>query len=173
MSRLIPRAAISGTATGVLFMAFFRYCLGWYWHRGGYKVGEILGYQPSLCVLAWFYVQGGIHLLRASRNAPAVTSKSDMQYRKRIGLGFGITFTAEAVLIAAAGAILGAANHFEYFFPVMALIVGIHFFPLAHLFQVSGYYITGTLLCMLSLITFLLVPHFYWCQRTSPSLLMK
>ncbi|MFD2209625.1 hypothetical protein ACFSMW_07870 [Virgibacillus halophilus] len=172
MSRLIPRAAISGTATGVLFMAFF----GTAW--AGIGIGGLQGWGnpwlPAIAVcIGLVLCSGGIHLLRASRNAPAVTSKSDMQYRKRIGLGFGITFTAEAVLIAAAGAILGAANHFEYFFPVMALIVGIHFFPLAHLFQVSGYYITGTLLCMLSLITFLLVPHFYWCQRTSPSLLMK
>ncbi|WP_442852796.1 hypothetical protein [Bacillus sp. UNC438CL73TsuS30] len=40
----------------------------------------------------------------------------------------------------------------------MALIVGAHFFPLAHLFQVKIHYISGTLLCLLSAITLLTLP---------------
>jgi hypothetical protein len=40
----------------------------------------------------------------------------------------------------------------------MALIVGVHFFPLAALFQVKTHYLVGALLCLLAIITLLVVP---------------
>jgi hypothetical protein len=36
--------------------------------------------------------------------------------------------------------------------PAIALIVGLHFLPLARLFRVTFYYITGVLLCVLALV---------------------
>jgi hypothetical protein len=40
----------------------------------------------------------------------------------------------------------------------MAIIVGIHFFPLAPLFQVRSHYLTGALLCLVAIVTLLVVP---------------
>jgi hypothetical protein len=77
---------------------------------------------------------------------------------KRKNMWFGIIFGLEGVLIAAASAICGSTNHLDLFVPVMALIVGAHFFPLAHLFQVKIYYFSGSLLCLLSAITLLTLP---------------
>ena len=41
---------------------------------------------------------------------------------------------------------------------VIAIIVGIHFLPLAYLFQVRIYYFTGALLCLLPIFTWLFIP---------------
>jgi hypothetical protein len=40
----------------------------------------------------------------------------------------------------------------------MALIVGIHFFPLAWLFRFGAHYVTGALLCLVGLAALLVVP---------------
>ncbi|HEV7236370.1 MAG TPA: hypothetical protein VGN15_09330, partial [Ktedonobacteraceae bacterium] len=40
----------------------------------------------------------------------------------------------------------------------MAIIVGLHFLPLAALFEVKMYYLVGVLLCLLAIITLVVVP---------------
>ena len=64
---------------------------------------------------------------------------------RRAGVWFGIIFTLEGVFIAIAAIVL--ANHsLALWIPVAAaLIVGLHFLPLAHLFRVPLYYATGIL----------------------------
>jgi hypothetical protein len=41
---------------------------------------------------------------------------------------------------------------------VIALIVGVHFFPLAELFEARAFHLTGAVLCALALVAFLLAP---------------
>ncbi|MCY8234777.1 DUF7010 family protein [Priestia endophytica] len=71
---------------------------------------------------------------------------------------FGIIFSLEGLLIAFAAVICVSTDHLHLFVPIMALIVGAHFFPLAYLFQVRIYYITGALLCLLATIVMLTFP---------------
>jgi hypothetical protein len=40
----------------------------------------------------------------------------------------------------------------------VALVVGLHFFPLARLFRMPLYYFTGTALCVVSIATMILAP---------------
>ncbi|NER45018.1 hypothetical protein G3M54_36010 [Bacillus megaterium NBRC 15308 = ATCC 14581] len=61
-------------------------------------------------------------------------------------------------MIAMASYICASTNHLDLFVPIMALIVGAHFFPLASLFQVPIYYITGILLCLLATLVMLTFP---------------
>lgn len=69
-----------------------------------------------------------------------------------------IVFATQFGLIVMAAIVTNVIGRFDWFFPIMAIIVGLHFFPLANLFQVSAYYVTGTSLCLLAIVTMVLVP---------------
>jgi hypothetical protein len=67
---------------------------------------------------------------------------------KRAGMWFGIIFGLEGLLIALCSIML-AHEHLELWIPLaIALIVGLHFIPLARVFDVPLYYGTGAL-CVL------------------------
>ncbi|HET7579985.1 MAG TPA: hypothetical protein VFK33_11960 [Bacillales bacterium] len=156
---MISKGIVRGTASGVLFMAFF----GTAW--AGIGIGGLQGWgTPWLLILAVcigiVLFIGGIILFRSSSDLSNEIDETaaGRSRRKRISLGFNLTSGVEFALIAIAGAIFGSAGHFEYFFPVMALIVGVHFFPLAYLFQVKIHYVAGILLCLLALTTLFFVP---------------
>jgi len=156
-SKTIPGAAVRGTASGVFFMAFF----GTLWAYTG-----IMGLQgwgvPLLLVtavaigIALFI--GGISLIRASRELTNQVSKTDLRRGKRTRFWFNIIFAAEGLAIAITIAVSNATGHSELIPVVIAIIVGVHFLPLALLFQVRLYYFTGALLCLLAIITLLFVP---------------
>ncbi|GIN72529.1 hypothetical protein J14TS2_30040 [Bacillus sp. J14TS2] len=153
----VSKAALRGMASGVLLMTFF----GTMW--AGIGIGGLQGWgNPWLPIFAIvicivLFVCGYI-LSRSSQKLPSYSSKSGKQRSKRTGMWFNIIFGLEFILIVFAAVICGSINHFEYFFPVMAIIVGVHFLPLAYLFKVSAYYITGALLCFLAIVTMLFVP---------------
>jgi hypothetical protein len=69
-----------------------------------------------------------------------------------------IIFATEGVLIGVASGICNALNRVDLFFPIMACIVGVHFFSLEALFEVKPYYLVGALLCVLAGLTLLVVP---------------
>ncbi|WP_163103225.1 hypothetical protein [Peribacillus alkalitolerans] len=156
-SRTIPGAAVRGTASGVFFMAFF----GTLWAYTG-----IMGLQgwgvPWLLVatviigIALFI--GGVSLIRASRELTNQVSKTDLRRGKRTRFWFNIIFAAEGLAIAITITVCNATRHTELIPVLIAIIVGVHFIPLAPLFQVRLYYFTGALLCLLAIITLMFVP---------------
>ena len=156
-SRTIPRAAVRGTASGVIFMALF----GTLWAYTG-----IMGLQgwgvPWLLVAAVIIgialFMGGVSLIHASRVLTNQDSKTDLRGGKRTRFWFNIIFAAEGLAIAITIAICNATHHLELIPLIIAFIVGVHFFPLASLFQVRLYYFTGILLCFLPIITLMFVP---------------
>lgn len=80
---------------------------------------------------------------------------------KRIGFLFNMVFIAEGLLIGISIAICNLINQTDLIPGVIAIIVGIHFLPLAALFQIKVYYATGVLFCLLAFITWLV------CQTPS------
>jgi len=156
-SRTIPGAAIRGTASGMFFMAFF----GTLWAYTG-----ILGLQgwgaPLLLVtavsigIALFI--GGVSLIRATRELTNQVSKTALRNGKRTRFWFNIIFATEGLAIAITVAVSNATRHPELIPVIIAIIVGVHFLPLATLFQVRLYYFTGILLCLLAINTWLFVP---------------
>lgn len=156
-SSVIPASAVRGVASGILFMAFF----GTLWASIG--VGGLQGWgEPWLSIVVLLVglalLAGGIALLVASRHLPPQTAADDSQREKRTGIWFGSIFATEGLLIGVASVICNAINRFDLFFPSMAIIVGLHFLPLAALFEVKAYYLVGVLLCLLAAITLLAVP---------------
>ncbi|RNB83946.1 hypothetical protein EDM59_15655 [Brevibacillus nitrificans] len=154
---MIPRVAVRSAAFGVLFMAFF----GTLW--AGIGIGGLQGWGFLwLLILSLLFgftlFIGGIMLIKASRKLSNEMTEADSRRFMRTGTWFGIIFGLEGVMIGIASAICSATNHFDFFFPVMAIIVGAHFFPLAHLFRIRFHYIAGSLLCLLGAATLLLMP---------------
>ena len=153
----IPRAAVRGTASGVIFMAFF----GTLW--AGIGIRGMQGWEfPVLIALSLLIgvvlFISAIALIKNSRQLTNEVIKKDGARWRKKNRWFGIIFSLEGLFIAIAAFICVSTNHLNLFVPVMALIVGAHFFPLASLFQVPIYYITGTLLCLLATIVMLTFP---------------
>jgi hypothetical protein len=64
---------------------------------------------------------------------------------KRTGKLFGIIFGLEGGLIGLASALLGHGGLGDWIAVEVALIVGVHFLPLAYVFEMPAYYWTGGL----------------------------
>ena len=52
----------------------------------------------------------------------------------------------------------GVTHHNDLQYSLIALIVGLHFFPLAPVFKNLFHYITATLLCLIPIVTLLILP---------------
>ncbi|MFD1412843.1 hypothetical protein [Oceanobacillus jeddahense] len=155
--RTISKDEVRGPAVGVLFMAFFGTMWAYVGIMGLHGWGNPWVLIASLAVGVALFI-GGCLLIFASRElsnqAPYVNGKE----RKNIGFRFNVIFVAEGLAILIAIAVCNVTGHAEFIPLVIALIVGIHFIPLAYLFQVRIYYFTGMLLCILPVITWLFFP---------------
>ena len=156
-TQAIPGAAVRGVASGVFFMAFFSTL----W--AGIGIGGLQGWGEVwllvvVILIGVMLLIGGVSLLIAARRMPDQVAGEDARQGRRIGIWFGVVFTTEGLLIGVASVICNAINRFDLFFPIMAIIVGVHFFPLAPLFEVKAYYLVGALLCLLAIIALLLLP---------------
>ncbi len=90
----------------------------------------------SLALLA-----AGIGLLRDARHAPPPDA-AGAAARRRTARDFLLIFVAEIVAMNIAAQLL-AGSHMAYLMPVIAIIVGIHFYPLAGLLRSPHYRITA------------------------------
>lgn len=151
---VVTKADVRGTASGVMFMAFF----GTVWADigiGGLRVSVAIWLMILAILIGAALFFSGIMMIRQSRH---LTNTNKFRNAKNVEKWFNIVFAVEFVLIGIAAIVTNVIGHFDWFFPIMAIIVGVHFFPLAHLFQVSAYYVTGMLLCLLAIVTLLFVP---------------
>lgn len=87
-----------------------------------------------LCAAAAvLFVVQAVRLLVARRRMSADVPHSD-RARKPNGALFGVVFAAEGVLIGVAVGVLGANRLNRFLVPAIAMIVGLHFFPMARIF---------------------------------------
>ena len=153
METTVSKSDVRGTASGVMFMAFF----GTVWADVG--IGGLQELRSVWLLLLAILIGAtlffsGIALIRSSRNLSNTTAFTN----KNVYKWFNLVFITEFLLIFLAAYVCQSTGHFDWFFPIMAVIVGIHFLPLAYLFQVKAYYYTGTLIALLAIVTMLFVP---------------
>lgn len=158
------RDNIKGLASAGFFMAFFG-AAWWGWGVGGVQgvfAGETVAFFGMLALATIILVSGGILLLRAARRLPQDTSSvaqaHDAVEGKRYGRTFGFVFGLEIVIIVLGIILLTRFHHPEFLLPFVAIVVGLHFFPLARLFNVRLYYVTGALLVLAAVTVMLAVP---------------
>jgi hypothetical protein len=77
---------------------------------------------------------------------------------RRLGRAFGLIAGMEGLVITGVTLACVFWHHTAFIVPLDLTIVGLHFLPLAKLFSVPRYYITGCLFCIVPIATMLLVP---------------
>ena len=151
------RELVVGSSTGALFMTVF----GVVWGAAGAQAlggvaGTILLASSGALALALFL--GAVKLRRGALNLPRDDSQGARERRGRSSRRFNLVFGLEGVAIALAVILFGRSGMGALVPPVVAIIVGVHFFPLAELFRVRAYHATGAALCVLGAVAFVLGP---------------
>jgi hypothetical protein len=147
----LPREAVQSVASGIFFLTFFG--AAWaLWGSSFLQGAAHIGAYLIIGLVTLTFLGIGVAIIRYARSRPAAETPEDIATGKRTGRWFGIIFGAEAVLIALAFILLSRFGAGRFIAAVIALIVGIHFLPLARLFNVRPYYLVGALLCLLALI---------------------
>ncbi|MGI8649557.1 MAG: DUF7010 family protein [Rubrobacter sp.] len=152
MSRTVWREELRGRSLGVFFVSVF----GLVWASMGLTALPdglyfVLGASSVLLVLALLSVAGYLH--HAARFVPEMPqgTMNAATWRR-----FRIVGVTEGLAIGAAVFVLVRVEHSEWIPAIVALIVGLHFFPLASLFRVRLYHATGLLLCAVFALTVIL-----------------
>ncbi len=140
---IMPAAAVKGIASGLLMMA----CFTMIWAGIAYGGLHAATYALVLIVfplLGIVFIAKGIALFRIAKYFPMLTSEADIAREKKTGMWFGIIFGAEGLGIFVAINIVTNLGHADLTIPVIALVVGLHFYPLAKVFRRTVDYYLAT-----------------------------
>lgn len=139
----IPRVAINSIATGLLMMAFFSTM----W--AGIASGGLMGVDKWIeigffAVLIVSFIIFSIYFFSVSKRFPKMSAEDDKARGKKEGMWFGIIFSAEGLGIVIAINIVRNLAHDDLIIPVIALVVGLHFYPMAKIFKRTIDYYVAT-----------------------------
>ncbi|OLE52433.1 MAG: hypothetical protein AUG51_18205 [Acidobacteria bacterium 13_1_20CM_3_53_8] len=145
------RGYLRGTAMGSFFLTAFSL----FWALGAILSFGIYQLLFSLIVAAVSLVLAiaAVRLLRAARSLPESVSFLPVK-----GRAFKLAVIFEAVAIPVSVGVLSRIRRFEYILPVIALIVGLHFFAMLPTFKERRYLIAGVAICLLAVLTVLFLP---------------
>ena len=151
---IIPGVAVKGIASGLCMMA----CFTLMWAGIAFGGLHATAYWLLLLVFPVFailFVARAIKLFGVVKYFPALTSEADVAEEKRMGKWFGIIFGAEGLGIFVGVNIVINLGYPDLVIPTIALVVGLHFFPLAKVFKRKiDYYLAGwaTLIAILAFV---------------------
>lgn len=151
-SQLISRCigALVFTLLGSLWATFGMWALG---SPGEPFVGIFVALTVFLLIVA------ALRSLRRVLAMPRNVFSSEMRERiARVKRGFVIVNMAQGVLISLTFIVGFSFQRAEYIAPVIALVVGLHFFALAPILRMHFDYVIGSLLCLLALVTMFTLP---------------
>jgi hypothetical protein len=142
-SKMNPADELSGIATGMLMMAFF---------TGIWTVIAYIGLKASpykmtlilFLVLIFIFAGYAIRFLKASKQYPDQGIKVASETAKRHDKRFIIIFAGEGLGILIGINVVINLGYPDLVIPVIALVVGLHFFPLARLFKRTQDYYLAT-----------------------------
>lgn len=146
-----------GLSMSLLFLAVFGTIWAFLGMNGmnGWGTPLLLFITLAICITLLF---AGISLLQASRKVNNDRNSTNQQRRRHIRKRFRIIFAIEVFAVLVTMVICKEIHHSELLPILIAMIVGIHFFPLGALFQIRLYYLTGLLFCLLVVSVWLFVP---------------
>jgi hypothetical protein len=140
---ILPKEAVKGIATGLLMMASFT--LIWAGIAFGGLYPTVYQWPLLLFPLAslWF-ISNAIGLFKLAKFFPPSSSEADIAEGKKMGMWFGIIFGAEGLLIFIGVNVVVNLGHADLTLPVIALVVALHFFPMAKVFKRTLDYYVAT-----------------------------
>ena len=110
-------------------------------------------------VFAVLFVFNAVKLFRAAQYFPKVTSAADLAEEKRMGKWFGIIFGAEGLGIFVGINIVINLGYPDLVIPTIALVVGLHFFPLAKVFKRTVDYYLASWATLVAILGFVFTLH--------------
>jgi hypothetical protein len=130
-----------------------------------YAAWSLLTVQSSLAtsllvgisIFAVVLILFGIAMTRGVAQLPFLPAANTSAGR-RIMRRFGMIFAAECMAIFVVSETCAETHHWRFIVPLAIIIVGLHFLPLAKLFAVPRYYVTGALFCAIPIVTMLSIP---------------
>lgn len=152
--RIIPAAAVKGIATGLVMMAVFTLI----WASIAYHGLAASNYWVALLVFPVFsvlFIVNAVKLFKIAEYYPKLKSEEELAEGKRIGKWFGIIFGAEGLGIFIAVNVVINLGYPQLVIPVIALVVGLHFYPLAKVFKRTlDYYLAtwSTIVAVLAIV---------------------
>jgi hypothetical protein len=111
----------------------------------------------AMCIFAAGMYFFGIAMIRGVRQLPFLPADRPSEGR-RISSQFAMIVAAEGAAIAAVSVACERTHHWRFIVPLILIIVGLHFLPLARLFAVPRYYVTGALFCAIPIVTMVSIP---------------
>ena len=129
------------------------------WIAIAYFVGDLTnGFVVGTAVfLIILLIGAAIFTLRQTTNSPTVQDNA-----AELGKWFGIIFSAEGIAIGVGSGILAGFEQTIWIVPWVALVVGLHFLPLARLLKLPFDTILGIAIVLFVGVTVLLVDQTNW-----------
>jgi hypothetical protein len=149
-SPTLPRIAIQSIAGGLLLMALFT--IMW----AGIAQAGLQGKDDHIvlilfAILSAGFVIYGIKLFITAKKIPKFTNDADKAEGKEMAKWFGIIFGIEGTLIPLSSVALQLSGHPQFILPTIALIVGLHFYPMAKVFNRTIDYYLATYTCLVAI----------------------
>jgi hypothetical protein len=107
------------------------------------------GHGSWTAIAVGFAASAALVVLAARQ--PALPAPGGDANRRRINRLVGIASGAEGVAILVAINVLAALGRQDLINPAIAIVVGLHFLPLARWLPAPGYYLTALLMCALGM----------------------
>jgi hypothetical protein len=101
----------------------------------------------AIALITVALIVAGIKLIGHGGHAARTTDARPSE-RRRTGLYFTAIFAAEIIALNIAAYLLTEHQLDRYLMPAVAIIVGLHFFPLARLFRAPRYQLTGAFMTL-------------------------
>lgn len=131
---IIPREALTGIAVGTLLMTLFTSMwTGIAFHNLNTSSRWLVTGLFGVLIISFLFFS--IYFFRMSKHLPGLNSEADKAEKKRVEKWFGIIFGLEGITIPIAVNIVIMLHHANLVIPVIALVVGLHFYPMVKIFK--------------------------------------
>jgi hypothetical protein len=147
MSSTQREAQLAARATGAMFFASF----GALWIEG-WAFGAHAGTAAAVLVAAAAAGLFGVARLRYRRHAPALAQLRDTPERRRAGRLFRIVNAVQWTLIGVLAIVFANTGLRAWIVPMVILLIGLHFVPLAHVFRNWPHYVTAAAMVALAIL---------------------
>jgi hypothetical protein len=148
-SQLLPRIAIKSIGVGLLLMAFFTMM----WSgiaEGGFNGSDHYISTVIFSAFSLTFIIYGVYLFVMAKHFP-LSTEADKSEVKEIWKWYGIIFGAEGAVIPIVVFSLIAFHYDALIIPGIAMVVGLHFYPMAKLFNRKIDYYLATWTCLIAL----------------------
>ncbi|SDT41721.1 hypothetical protein SAMN05216490_3405 [Mucilaginibacter mallensis] len=146
----IPKIVIKSIGGGLLLMALFT--MAWAGIASGGLPGA--GHWAILVVfgiISISFIIYGIKMFTLSKYFSTPANEKDRAEAKRLSIWYGVIFGAEGIVIPIVAGALVYFHKTNFIVPAIAMIVGLHFYPMARIFKRTIDYYLATWTCVVAL----------------------